>query len=154
MDAAARNPTIPDYDSGHAVEGGAAAQVFKRFFGTDKMTFSNCSFTLPVGERCSDATPTVRQFTRFSQAADENAVSRIYVGFHFRDAVETGTRHGEEIGDRYGRSRPTTGSLTPSCDHTRRPATWGLAGACPGQACGYASAAFGPAVWLDGSRAP
>jgi PAP2 superfamily len=93
-------PPIPDYDSGHAVEGGAAAQVFKRFFGTDKMTFSNCSFTLPVGERCSDATPTLRQFTRFSQAADENAVSRIYVGFHFRDAVETGTRHGEEIGDR------------------------------------------------------
>ena len=93
-------PPIPDYDSGHAVEGGAAAQVFKRFFGTDKMTFSNCSFTLPAGERCSDATPTLRQFTRFSQAADENAVSRIYVGFHFRDAVETGTVHGEEIADR------------------------------------------------------
>ncbi len=34
------------------------------------------------------------------QAADENAVSRIYVGFHFRDAVETGTRHGERIADR------------------------------------------------------
>ena len=34
---------------------------------------------------------------RFSQAADENAVSRIYVGFHFRDAVKTGTRHGKRI---------------------------------------------------------
>jgi hypothetical protein len=42
----------------------------------------------------------LRQFTRFSQAADENAVSRIYVGFHFRDAVETGTIHGGEIADR------------------------------------------------------
>ena len=31
---------------------------------------------------------------------DENAVSRIYVGFHFRDAVETGTNHGEKIGNR------------------------------------------------------
>jgi hypothetical protein len=29
-----------------------------------------------------------------------NAVSRIYVGFHFRDAVETGTDHGEKIGNR------------------------------------------------------
>jgi hypothetical protein len=35
-----------------------------------------------------------------SQAADENAVSRIYIGFHFRDAVEIGTRHGEKIADR------------------------------------------------------
>ena len=94
------NPPIPDYDSGHAVEGGTAAQVLKRFFQTDKMSFSACSFTLPVGQRCSDALPTLRHFTSFSQAADENAVSRIYVGFHFRDAVETGTRHGEKIANR------------------------------------------------------
>ena len=93
-------PPIPDYDSGHAVEGGAAAQVLKRCFHTDRMSFSACSYTLPAGERCSDASPTLRQFTSFSQAADENAVSRIYVGFHFRDAVETGTRHGERIADR------------------------------------------------------
>ena len=93
-------PPIPDYDSGHAVEGGAAAQVLKRFFHTDRMSFSACSYTLPAGETCDDASPTLRQFTSFSQAADENAVSRIYVGFHFRDAVETGTRHGERIADR------------------------------------------------------
>jgi hypothetical protein len=93
-------PPIPDYDSGHAVEGGTAAQVLKRFFGTDKMSFSACSFTLPAGQRCSDGSPTLRHFTKFSQAADENAVSRIYVGFHFRDAVETGTNHGEKIGNR------------------------------------------------------
>jgi hypothetical protein len=90
-------PPIPDYDSGHAVEGGAAAQVLKRFFKTDDIGFSACSFTLPAGQTCSDASPTLRHFTSFSQAADENAVSRIYVGFHFRDAVETGARHGEKI---------------------------------------------------------
>ena len=33
------------------------------------------------------------------QAADENGVSRIYVGFHFRDAVEKGLRHGRQIGE-------------------------------------------------------
>jgi PAP2 superfamily len=93
-------PPIPDYDSGHAVEGGTAAQVLKRVFGSDRMSFSVCSLTLPAGQRCSDASPTLRHFTRFSQAADENAVSRIYVGFHFRDAVETGTNHGEKIGNR------------------------------------------------------
>ena len=89
-----QNPPIPDYDSGHAVEGGAAAQVLSRFFHTDSMSFSLCSFTLPEGERCSDESPTLRHFTRFSQAMYENAVSRIYVGFHFRDAVMTGIRHG------------------------------------------------------------
>jgi hypothetical protein len=94
------NPPIPDYDSGHAVEGGAAAEVLRRFFHTDKMSFSACSITLPAGQTCSDASPTLRHFTSFSQAADENAVSRIYVGFHFRDAVETGVRHGERIADR------------------------------------------------------
>ena len=95
-----QTPPIPDYDSGHAVEGGAAAEVLKRFFHTNKLSFSACSFTLPAGQTCSDASPTLRHFASFSQAADENAVSRIYVGFHFRDAVETGTRHGEKIADR------------------------------------------------------
>jgi hypothetical protein len=93
-------PPIPDYPSGHATEGGAAAQVLKRFFHTDKMEFSVCSFTLPAGQTCSDASPILRHFTSFSQASDENAVSRIYVGFHFRDAVDTGMKHGEKIGNR------------------------------------------------------
>jgi PAP2 superfamily len=93
-------PPIPDYDSGHAVEGGAGAQVLRRFFHTNRMSFSACSLTLPAGQRCGDPSPTLRHFTSFSQAADENAVSRIYVGFHFRDAVETGTDHGEKIGNR------------------------------------------------------
>jgi hypothetical protein len=92
-------PPIPDYDSGHAVEGGAAAQVLRRFFHTDKMAFSTCSYTLPAGETCADPTPTIRAFTRFSEAETENAMSRIYVGYHFRDAVVTGTRHGQEIAD-------------------------------------------------------
>jgi hypothetical protein len=91
-------PPIPDYDSGHAVEGGVAAQVLKRFFHTDHLPFTVCSHTLPEGERCSDPSPTLRSFQRFSQARDENAVSRIYVGYHFRDAVETGSRHGKRIG--------------------------------------------------------
>jgi hypothetical protein len=93
-----QNPPIPDYDSGHATEGGAAAQVLRRFFHTDRMSFSVCSFTLPAGERCNDAAPTLRHFSRFSQAMRENGASRIYVGFHFRDAVGTGIRHGKRIG--------------------------------------------------------
>jgi len=74
--------------------------VIRRFFGTDAIAFSLCSYTLPAGQTCADATPTLRHYTSFFQAADENAVSRIYVGFHFRDAVETGTRHGARIANR------------------------------------------------------
>jgi hypothetical protein len=95
----APTPPIPDHDSGHALEGGAAAQVLTRFFGTDRAKFAVCSHTLPAGAMCTDASPVLRSYTRFSQARDENAVSRILVGFHFRKAVEDGTAHGRRIGD-------------------------------------------------------
>jgi hypothetical protein len=41
----------------------------------------------------------LRRFRGFWHAAEENAVSRIYVGFHFRDAIEEGMEHGRRIGD-------------------------------------------------------
>lgn len=53
-------PPIPDYDSGHSVEGGAASAVRCGFSGTDRMEFSTCSYTLPAGSRCTDATPVLR----------------------------------------------------------------------------------------------
>jgi hypothetical protein len=95
-----RTPPIPDYDSAHSVEGGAAAGVLKRFFGTDDIGFTTCSLTLPAGSTCTDPSPVLRSYTSFSQAEEENGLSRILVGFHFRDAVETGIKHGEKIGER------------------------------------------------------
>ncbi len=91
---------IPDYDSGHAVEGGAAAQVLKRVFGTDDIAFTACSLSLPAGQMCSDASPVFRSYSSFSEAADENADSRIFIGIHFRNAVEVGTEHGRTIANR------------------------------------------------------
>jgi hypothetical protein len=93
-------PPVPDHDSAHSVEGGAAAQVFQRFFGTDLISFETCSLTLPAGSTCNDASSVTRSFTSFSQAAEENALSRILVGFHFRNAVEQGVEYGRLIGDR------------------------------------------------------
>jgi hypothetical protein len=91
-------PPIPDHDSGHAVEGGAAAEVLAQFFGTNWIGFSACSYTLPAGSQCGDEAPELRSYGSFSQAAEENAYSRILVGFHFRKAVEDGTTHGRKIG--------------------------------------------------------
>lgn len=91
---------IPDYDSGHAVQGGAAAEALQQFFGADDIPFTACSLTLPAGSRCQDASAIYRSYESFSEAADENAASRIYVGIHFRDAVEQGVKHGRRIAQR------------------------------------------------------
>ena len=90
-------PPIPDYDSGHSVEGGVAAQILQEFFGTDWVSFATCSTSLPAGGTCNDPTPIIRHYLSFSQAAEENGLSRILVGFHFRNAVTTGTEHGRKI---------------------------------------------------------
>lgn len=91
-------PPIPDHDSAHSVQGGAAAAVMKEFFGTDRVTFTACSRTLPTGSTCTDATPVTRRYTALSQAAAENAFSRVLVGFHFLTATEAGNTHGKRIG--------------------------------------------------------
>jgi hypothetical protein len=89
---------MPDHDSGHAVQGGVAAEVLKQVFGTDDVVFTACSTTLAAGSRCEEPAEVIRSYSSFSQAANENAVSRIYIGIHFRWAVEEGVRHGRKIG--------------------------------------------------------
>jgi hypothetical protein len=86
-------PPLPDHDSAHSVEGGAAAAVFKHFFGSDAMSFSTTSTT------SNPPNVVVRTFESFSQAAEENGLSRILIGFHFRKAVTDGIQHGRKIGN-------------------------------------------------------
>ena len=83
-------PPVPDYPSNHAVDGGAAAEVLKGCFNTDAVSFSASSNALP------DVT---RSFNNFSDAAREVSLSRIYVGFHFRHAVEVGESQGRKVGN-------------------------------------------------------
>jgi len=93
-------PPDQDYPSGHSIEGGAGAEVLKQFFGTDGIRFQDCGVTLPAGSTCSDPSAVLRSYSTFSQAAAENAYSRILIGFHFRKAVEEGTDYGRKIGKR------------------------------------------------------
>ena len=86
-------PPIPDYPSGHAAAGGAAAQVLIATFG-DEHTFeltSTMSFPFP------EIQP--RTFHRISDAANENAASRMLVGIHFRLACEAGLKQGQDVGN-------------------------------------------------------
>jgi hypothetical protein len=94
-------PPIPEYDSAHSVAGGAAAQVLQHFFETNEVSFRTCSLTLRLPEeQCGGSSEVRRVFSSFTGAADENGVSRIYVGYHFRKAVEEGIAHGRKIGNR------------------------------------------------------
>jgi PAP2 superfamily len=94
-------PPNLDYDSGHSVEGGAAVEVLRRVFKIDQISFSTCSLTLPlIEEQYGGVNELRRSYSSFSQAADENGVSRICVGYHFRIAVEEGIKHGRKIGKR------------------------------------------------------
>lgn len=65
---------------------------------------SCCVFLQILGflrERSGRARESVtRSYSSFSEAADENAFSRVLVGLHFRKASEVGVQHGREIGDR------------------------------------------------------
>jgi hypothetical protein len=92
-------PAIPDYPSGHSIEGGAAAGVLIGFFGTDHVPFAACSVTVTSGDgTCGSANPIVHRFSSFTDAASENAESRIWIGFHFRYATEQGTAEGLRLG--------------------------------------------------------
>jgi hypothetical protein len=84
-------PPLPDYTSTHSLLGAAAAEILRRFTGTNRFGFCMVSTTsVPTGsERCWDS---------FTQAELENADSRVLVGFHFRSAVTTGVKVGRQVG--------------------------------------------------------
>ena len=81
-------PPVPDYPSTHTVLGWAAAEVLIELFG-DRVRYRMTSLTLPG---------VTRHYRGFSQAAEENGLSRLYAGIHFRHAVSDGRRQGRSIG--------------------------------------------------------
>jgi hypothetical protein len=84
-----QTPPFPEYTSGHSVVSTAVAEVLTYLLG-DKFTFTDNSedmFEIPA-----------RTFTSFRQAAAEAAVSRLYGGIHYRDAIENGQQQGKELG--------------------------------------------------------
>lgn len=87
-------PPFPDYISGHATFGGAAASVLESFFGED-VTFEIPSQELPGVTRTFDG---IGDQNSFQEAAEENAVSRVYGGIHLRSSVEDGLATGNDVG--------------------------------------------------------
>jgi hypothetical protein len=85
-------PPVPDLPSTHSALGMAAATVLAGAFGRDRIPFSFASpSALPENP--------VRSFKSFSEAARENADSRVKAGLHFRFATTAGLELGTQIGN-------------------------------------------------------
>jgi membrane-associated phospholipid phosphatase len=82
-------PPVADYPSTHSVLGAAAAAVLGRVLD-DRTPFTADSLTLPG---------VTRQFESFSQAARENAESRVYCGIHWRSSIDSGLEQGRRVGE-------------------------------------------------------
>lgn len=84
-----QTPPFPEYTSGHSVISTAAATVLTQILGDD-FSFTDkteVEFGLPE-----------RKFKSFLEASHEAAISRLYGGIHYRDAIENGVLQGEQIG--------------------------------------------------------
>ncbi|TVQ49132.1 MAG: phosphatase PAP2 family protein [Saprospirales bacterium] len=83
-----KSPHFPAYPSGHAGFGSAAAEVLTEVFG----------YHFPMTDRTHEGRTEFlgmpRQFNTFNDMAIENAVSRIYLGVHFRIDADEGLRLG------------------------------------------------------------
>jgi hypothetical protein len=85
-----QTPPFPEYTSGHSVLSTTAAIILTNLFGNNFSYVDDTEkeFGLPA-----------RKFSSFKQASSEAAISRLYGGIHYRDAIDNGVREGEQIGN-------------------------------------------------------
>lgn len=82
-------PPVPDYPSAHASAGGTAAAIIEAVVPGNGRAFSTTSGSLPA---------VTRTFRTVADAARENDLSRVYIGYHFRFATEVGESQGRNVG--------------------------------------------------------
>jgi hypothetical protein len=85
-----QTPPFPEYPSGHSVISMASATILTRLYG-DGQSYTDSTeldYGLPK-----------RSFRSFYQAANEAAISRLYGGIHFREAIENGKVMGRKVGE-------------------------------------------------------
>ena len=87
-------PPFPAYPSGHSCFGGVAAEILTDIYGSTYAMTDNCH------KDRTEFVGTPRSFNNFYEMAQENAISRIPLGVHYRMDCEEGLRMGYVIGRR------------------------------------------------------
>jgi hypothetical protein len=93
-------PPFPSYPSGHAGFGGALFQVLRRFYGTDRISFSFVfdEYNGITRDNSGYVRPRiVRSYASLSQAEEENGQSRIYIGVHWHFDKTAGVAQGRRV---------------------------------------------------------
>lgn len=96
------SPPFPAYPSGHASFGSALFQTLRRFYGTDAIAFTFVSDEFNGVTRDNDGRVRprlVRGFASLSQAEDDNARSRVYLGVHWNFDNSAGQQVGRRVAD-------------------------------------------------------
>jgi len=93
-------PPFPEYPSGHSAFSSAAAEILKRFTGSDALgasvTFAAGSGRVEPG--FAPAHDVTLSWATFSEAADEAGMSRRYGGIHFEEGDLNSRRLGRQVG--------------------------------------------------------
>ena len=94
-------PPYPDYPCALPSATGAAAEVLRQFFGTDRVAFTR-TFNAPAVPLPAPLTPLpvkaiTRSFESLSNAVAEAKDARVYAGLHFREGCNAGARQGKQI---------------------------------------------------------
>lgn len=95
-------PAFPTYPSGHAAFGGALFHSIALFYGTDNIPFTITSHEwdgVTTDEKGIVRPRIPRSFSTLSQAAQENADSRIYLGIHWNFDATAGIDMGNQVAE-------------------------------------------------------
>jgi hypothetical protein len=91
-DTILETPPFPEYTSGHSVQSGALAELMTDLYGDDY------NFTDSTHEDRTDIDGTPRSYNSFYEMANEAALSRLYGGIHYDEAIFLGLEQGYAIG--------------------------------------------------------
>ncbi len=92
-------PPFAEYTSGHSAFSMAAAQVLKRFTGSDAFGAFYAQTKPLAADPSEQVTDVILHWETFSQAAQEAGESRLYGGIHFYEGNVAGLELGKKVGD-------------------------------------------------------